>query len=169
MTETQPLWYALYVKSRHEFMTEGELQRKGIDTYLPSAQKLSQWKDRKKLVAFPLFPGYCFVRVAPRPEAFLSVLKTRGAVSLLAAKPGCPTPVPDEEIRSLQLLIGSGERLDIYPHLKEGMRVRVKRGLLKGAEGVLSRKETSYSFVVNVELLGRSIGVAIGADEVEAA
>ena len=60
-------WYALYVKSRHEYVTQGELVQKGIDTFLPSVKKLRQWKDRKKSVDFPLFPGYLFVSMHENP------------------------------------------------------------------------------------------------------
>ncbi|MCL4490492.1 MAG: UpxY family transcription antiterminator [Nitrospirae bacterium] len=162
-------WYALYVKSRHEFVTQGELVRKGISTYLPAVKKSRQWKDRKKFVDFPLFPGYCFVHIKPDPEDFISVLKTRGVVTLLSAKPGCPTPVSPEEINSLRLLVESGREFDIYPHLKEGARVRVKRGPLKGAEGTLEKKEEQYMLLVSIKLLGRSVGVNICADDIEAA
>ncbi|MBZ0156125.1 MAG: UpxY family transcription antiterminator [Alphaproteobacteria bacterium] len=161
-------WYALHVRSRHEFVARDELLRKGIDVYLPALRQCRQWKDRKKTVDFPLFPGYCFVHIPPRPEEFVAVLKTKGAVTLLSAKPGIPTPVPPEEILSLRILVESGTELDIYPHLREGMRVRVKRGPLKGAEGVLEKKEEQYLFTVGIELLGRSISVKVYADDIEA-
>lgn len=162
-------WYALYVKSRHEFVTQDELVRKGIHTYLPSVKKARQWKDRKKFVEFPLFPGYCFVHIKPCSEDFVNVLKTRGVVTLLSAKPGCPTPVPPEEVDSLRLLVESGKDFDIYPHLKEGAKIRVKRGPLKGAEGVLEKKEDRYMLLVSIKLLGRSVGVNIYADDIETA
>ncbi len=96
-------WYALYVKSRHEFVANNELIKKDITTFLPSVKRLREWKDRKKWVDFPLFPGYLFIYIQPRPESFLSVLKTRGAVNLLSTEPGYPTPVPADEINSLQV------------------------------------------------------------------
>jgi transcription antitermination factor NusG len=161
-------WYALYVKSRYEFVTRGELLKKGIETFLPVARKLSQWKDRKKWVEFPLFPGYLFIHIQPYPDAFLAILKTRGAVQILSLEPGNPTPVPPEEINSLRLLIESGKEFDVYPHLKEGDRVRVKRGPLTGAEGTLKVKNEQYMFLINIDLLGRSIGVTIYADDIEA-
>ena len=161
-------WYALYVKSRHEFVTESELRRKGIEVYLPAVKRLRWWKDRRKIIDFPLFPGYLFVYIQKRPEEFLNVLKTKSVVTLLSSDPGCPTSVSSEEIESLKLLIESGKELDIYPHLKEGTRVRVKRGPLKNAEGILKKKEDQYMLLVNIELLGRSVGVKIYADDVEA-
>jgi len=80
-----------------------------------------------------------------------------------------PTPVDPEEIASLRLLISSGKNIEIYPHLKEGTRVRIKNGPLQNAEGVLSKKDNDYLFSVNVELLGRSVAVKISAQDIESA
>jgi transcriptional antiterminator NusG len=162
-------WYVVYVKSRHEFVTHKELTRRCVEAYLPSIKKVRQWSDRKVFIEVPLFPGYLFVHVRPHADDFLYVLKTRGVVSLLSLIPGHPTPLPDEAIDSLKLLVESGDELDIYPFLKEGAHVRVKRGPLTGAEGMLSKKEDHYMFLVAIELLGRSIGVKIYADDLEAA
>jgi transcription termination/antitermination protein NusG len=162
-------WYALYVKSRHELVVSGELQGKGIETFLPSITKLSQWKDRKKRVNVPLFPGYLFVSLLPGLEDFLRVLKTRGAVRFISLEPGHPTPVATEEISALKILLAVGENIDVYPHLKQGARVRVKNGVFRGAEGILARKEDHDILLVSIDLLGRSVGVKIYADDVEAA
>jgi transcription antitermination factor NusG len=160
-------WFALYVKARHEFYTNAELQKKGIETFLPAVKRWRQWRDRKKLIDFPLFPGYLFVHIFPNSEGFVNALRARGAVKLISAELGRPTPVPPEEISSLRILIESGQELDIYPHLKEGTCVRVRRGFLKGAEGVLEKKEEQYFFVVNIKLLGKSVGAKIHADDME--
>ncbi len=160
-------WFALYVKSRHEFVADSELSGKGIETFLPSVKKWRQWKDRKKLVEFPLFPGYLFVNISPNPEEFINVLRSRGAVTFVSMDSGHPTPVSPEEIHNLRLLIESGNDLDIYPHLKEGTWVRVRRGPLEGAEGILNKKEAQYMFLINIKILGRSVGVKIHADDIE--
>jgi transcription antitermination factor NusG len=160
-------WYALYVKSRHEFVTQAELMRKGISTFLPTVKKLSQWKDRKKMIELPLFPGYIFAYVQPYTEGFITVLRTRGAVDLVASEPGVPTPVPDEEINSLMILMESGQKIDVYPDLREGTRVRVKRGPLHGAVGTLENREDEYQFLINIDILGRSVGVKVYADDIE--
>lgn len=160
-------WYALYVKSRHEFVVQEELRRKGVETYLPSVERSRQWKDRRKFIKYPLFPGYLFVYMSPDPEKYLRVLKTRGAVTLVSMERGYPTPVAPEEIHSLKTVIESGKDFDVYSHIKEGARVRVKRGPLDGAEGILKKKEDQYVFLVNIEILGRSVGVKIYADDIE--
>ena len=160
-------WFALYVKARHEFATNAELRKKGIETFLPSIKRWRQWRDRKKLIDFPLFPGYLFVHIFPNSEGFVNALRTRGAVNLISAELGRPTPVLPEEISSLRLLIESGKELDIYPHLKEGTWIRVRKGILKGAEGILEKREDQYLFIVNIKLLGKSVGAKIYADDME--
>jgi transcriptional antiterminator NusG len=162
-------WYALRVKSRHEFAVSEELDRKDIDNFLPSVLRVRQWKDRKKEVEFPLFPGYLFVYIEPKPGAFVDVLKTRGAVSFIALEPGQPTTVPSEEISYLRVMLKSGEQLDVFPAFKEGTPVRVKRGPLSGIVGVLVKREDSQMFLINIDILGRSVGLKISGEDVELA
>jgi transcription antitermination factor NusG len=162
-------WYALYVKSRHEFVVSDELRRKGVETFLPSVTKLHQWKDRKKQIEVPLFPGYLFVSIAPEPEEFLNVIKTRGTVTFISLLPGHPTPVAPEEIDSLKVLLKSGESIDLYPRVREGAPVRVTKGVFRGARGVVQQKRDQHIFLVAIELLGRCVGVKIRAEDIEAA
>jgi transcription antitermination factor NusG len=160
-------WFALSVRSRHEFVVRDELLRKGVHTFLPSMTKLQQWRDRKKQVVFPVFPGYLFVHIVPGPEDFLQVLKTRGAACLVSLQPGHPTPVPAEEIEALKKVLESGRHFDVYPGYRMGARVRIRRGPLQGAEGVLVSREEMQLFFVNVEILGRSVGVKLSGDDME--
>lgn len=164
---TEACWYALTVRSRHEFLTRDELEQKGIITFLPIVKRLRQWRDRKKIVEFPVFPGYLFVSLVPEPGAFLPVIKTRGTVSLISLEPGHPTPVPADEIDALRKVVTSGRPFDIYPGYHLGTRVRIRRGPLQGAEGVLGKREDAQTFYVNVEILGRSVGLKITADDIE--
>lgn len=169
LQENERFWYAIYVKSRHEFIVREDLAHEEIPAFLPTIQRKRQWKDRKKLVDFPIFPGYLFVQLEPRLETFTHVVKTRGVVRLLAAERGFPTIVPDHEIDSLRILLAKGDDFDIFPHLQEGAMVRVKRGPLKGAEGTLALKGEKQRFIVNIGILGRSVGVGIHADDLETA
>jgi transcription antitermination factor NusG len=169
MNAMEQNWFALSVRSRHEFVVHDVLRKKGIVTFLPSVKRVRQWKDRKMSVDFPLFPGYLFVSLLPHPEEFMKVIKIPGSVNLLSLVPGYPTPVPTEEIDALKIVLNSGTAFDVYPQFKEGARVRIKKGPLAGAEGILANKEDHQMFMVNVELLGRSVGVKIQGQDVETA
>src|SRR4029453_12690812 len=58
-------WVAIWTRSPHEQGVREQLEKKRIDAFLPTIPRWSRWKDRKKKIDWPLFPGYCFARFAP--------------------------------------------------------------------------------------------------------
>src|ERR1035437_6403668 len=92
----QACWYAIHTRSNFEQRVAGELGRKGFESYLPSYQETHQWRDRKKKVAVPLFPGYVFVRFVDSLELRMPVLHTTGVVRILG-NGGMIEAVPDEQ------------------------------------------------------------------------
>ncbi|PKL52595.1 MAG: antitermination protein NusG [Nitrospira bacterium HGW-Nitrospira-1] len=168
LTETSELyWYVVHVKSRHEFKVLDRLTRAGIDTFLPIVERLNKWKDRKKLVAFPLFPGYLFVHIHKIYDTMLAILKTPGVVKFIGVVPGEPEPVSEDQIISLKKLVESKESLDPYPYLKEGQRVRIKRGPLAGVEGILAERKGQHLLVLSVDILRQGVSLKIDALDVE--
>jgi transcription antitermination factor NusG len=167
MSGTTENWYAVSVRSRHEFVTSQQLTKKGIEVLLPTVTRMKRWSDRGKAVTFPLFPGYVFVYLRPSAELFLNVVKTYGTVCFVSNEPGRPTPVDPREIQALKQVLANGDEIDIYPHLWEGARVAIKNGPLKGITGILAMKQDKHLFVVNVDILGRSVGMKIDADDLD--
>ncbi|MDP3260720.1 MAG: UpxY family transcription antiterminator [Thermodesulfovibrionales bacterium] len=165
--DSQPSWYAVHVKSRHEFKVVERLKKSGVETFLPAVERLSRWKDRKKLINFPLFPGYIFVHMNKIYEAMLTVLKTRGVVRFLGIVPSEPEPVSEDQIISLKKLVESKETLDPYPYLKEGQRVRIKMGPLAGVEGILTERKGQHLLVLSVDILRQGVSLKIDASDVE--
>ncbi|MFM8535326.1 MAG: transcription termination/antitermination NusG family protein, partial [Acidimicrobiia bacterium] len=61
-----PHWFAIWTRSRHEKIVRDQLAKKSnVDVFLPTIGKWSRWKDRKKKIDWPLFPGYVFARFVP--------------------------------------------------------------------------------------------------------
>ena len=83
-------WYAAYTRSRHEKVVAEELWKKQIESFLPLREVISQWKDRRKKVQLPLFPGYLFVHV-PLHEARLDILKVDSVLRIVGfnSQPVC--------------------------------------------------------------------------------
>ena len=102
--EMTPEWFAIWTRSRHEKMVRDQLAQKDVEVFLPTITKWSRWKDRKKAIDWPLFPGYCFARFDR--EDRLPVLKVEGVVSIVGTD-GLPSPIPAIEIDSIRLLIES--------------------------------------------------------------
>ncbi len=160
-------WYAINVRSRHEFKVLDRLSKLKVEAFLPIVERLRQWKDRKKAVNFPLFPCYIFVHIHDNREDRLAVLKITGVVKFLGMIRGRPEPIPEEQIISLKRLVESKEPLDPYPYLKEGQRIRIRSGLLAGIEGMLVEKLGQHKLVLSVDVLKQGAAVEIDASDVE--
>ncbi|MBZ0159120.1 MAG: UpxY family transcription antiterminator [bacterium] len=140
-----------------------ELLRRGIEAFVPLREVLSQWKDRKKLVQLPLFPGYIFVHFDQTMRR--EVLQPVGAISLVGVH-GVLTPIPDAQIEAIRTICRTKRPLDLSPYLTEGERIQVVRGPLAGLQGFLSEQEGRQCLVVSIDLLQQSLAVEVDADSV---
>ncbi len=163
MVDGECLWYAIRTRSRHEKLVRDQLEARGIQPFLPLIGRIRQWKDRRKLVHFPLFPGYCFARFALKDR--LSVLTAVGVVEILGNRQG-PVPVPDPEIEAIQRLVTSTLPYDPYPFLREGMEVEVIRGPLAGIRGLFVRKGTRGRLVITVQIIQQAVSVELDASDI---
>lgn len=159
-----PAWYAIWTRSRHEQVVREQLERKGIEAFLPTITKWSRWKDRKKQVDWPLFPGYCFVRFNAADR--LPVLKCSGVVNIVSFD-GDIAPIPEHEIDSIRRLVESDLQFDPCPLIREGMMVEVTHGPLKGVVGRLMRKGAHARLILSVALIGQAVSVEVDASDVK--
>lgn len=156
-------WYAIWTRSRHEKVVEDQLQRRDVEAFLPTIPRWSRWKDRKKKIDWPLFPGYVFARFAA--ESTLPILKCSGVVSIVSFE-GKPAAIPDFEIDGIKRLVESEIQFDPCPFVREGMLVEVIHGPLKGVIGRLVRKGSHARLVLSVDLIGRAVMVTVDAADV---
>jgi transcription termination/antitermination protein NusG len=157
-------WFAIWTRSRHEQVVREQLEKKSITAFLPTITRWSRWKDRKKKIDWPLFPGYCFARFDPADT--LPVLKCAGVVRIVSFE-GKPAPIPDYELESIRLLIGSELQYDPCPMISEGMMVEVVHGPLKSVIGRLTRKDPHRArLVLAVDLIGKAVSVEVDAADV---
>lgn len=156
-------WYAIWTRSRHEQVVRQQLEQKGIDVFLPTVLKWSRWKDRKKQVAWPLFPGYCFARFSA--DQRVPVLKCTGAVSIVSFN-GAPAEIPEDQLMGIRQLVESDLQFDPCPLIHEGDKVEVTHGPLKGVVGRLVRKGSHARLVLAVDLIGQGVSVEVDAADV---
>jgi transcriptional antiterminator NusG len=160
-----PEWYAIWTRSRHEQVVRDQLEQKGVEAFLPTLPKWSRWKDRKKKIDWPLFPGYCFARFDLSER--LPVLKCSGVVSIISFD-GEIAPIPEQEITGIRRLVESELQYDPCPLIREGMMVEVTHGPLKGVIGRLIRKGAHARLILAVDLIGQAVSVEVDAADVRA-
>ncbi|HEU0007089.1 MAG TPA: UpxY family transcription antiterminator [Terriglobia bacterium] len=153
-----PEWYAVYTRSHQERVVKTQLDGRGVENFLPTYEKTSQWKDRKKLIQMPLFPGYLFVKILSVRR--LEVLKAYGVVQIVGNSTG-PMPIPEDQVASVRTFVEVGLKCDPHPYLKIGKKVRITEGPLEGLQGILVRKKNRSLFVISVEMIQRSVSVEL--------
>ena len=159
-------WFAVWTRSRHEQVVREQLEKKRYDVFLPTITRWSRWKDRKKKIDWPLFPGYCFAQFDP--ENALPILKCTGVVNIVSVE-GKPAAIPEYELDSIRLLVGSELQFDPCPLIHEGMMVEVIHGPLRGVVGRLLRKNApKATLVLSVDLIGQAVSVEVDAADVKA-
>lgn len=158
-------WYAVHTRPRHEKVVAEQLCRRNIECFLPLREVLSRWKDRRKRVQFPLFPGYLFVHADIRSSR-LDIIKVDSVVRILGFN-GQAEPVPADQIEAVKKLVYSTLPYDPFPHLAVGDRVRIVKGPLRGLVGILIEKKNRYRFVLNVDLIQQSVSCEIDSCDVE--
>lgn len=164
-TTTRQQWFAVQTRFRYEQRVAGDLTAKGVETYLPLLREVHSWKDRKKSLEVPAFGGYLFVRFEETQRNRVRVLETGGVVRLLGNQSGLE-PVPDGEIESLRLSLGSGAPCARHPYLAAGALLRIERGPLRGLEGRLVRAANALRLVVCVASVGQAIAVEVAREDV---
>jgi transcription antitermination factor NusG len=157
-------WYALRTRSRAEKVVREQVMQRGVESFLPLSMRVSQWKDRRKRIEWPLFPGYCFARL--RHDQRLLVLQTPGVIEIIGSALDRPEPIPDTEITALQRLTSAHYVYEAHPHLEEGMMVEVIRGPLIGLKGKLLTKGDGCRLIIGVNLIGQGAAVHIDAEDV---
>jgi transcription antitermination factor NusG len=162
--ETNPGWYAIYTRHQHEKTVARLLSDKGFEIFLPILTVARRWKDRTKEISLPLFP--CYVFIWANLQRRLEIVTTPGFHSFVGFGDQ-PVTIPQEEIEAVRQTLTSGSRVEPYPFLRYGDKVRINSGPLEGIEGILIRKKNSYRLVISVDLLEKSVAVEVDAFLVE--
>ena len=71
-------WHVIYVRPKFERKVFATLLERGVESYLPLKKVVRQWRDRKKKMEVPVFPGYVFVKINRKEIA--NVYSTNGAI-----------------------------------------------------------------------------------------
>ena len=156
-------WYALQVRTRWEGSTAALLSGKGFKTFLPTYLTERRWSGRLKKVEAPLFPGYVFCHFDAQKR--LPILVTPGVISVVG-RGRLPLPVEESEIESIQQVVSSGARVEPWPYLEIGQRVRIDDAALNGLEGILINFKGNQRVVISVSLLRRSVALEIDRSRV---
>lgn len=157
-------WFACYTRARHEKQVVARLQLHRIESFCPVLPRQRQWHDRVKVIEWPLFPSYVFVRCAK--PTLSRVLGTPGIVTVVSSN-GAPVPIAAEEIENVRrfaaALRASGERVEPVPLVERGTRVRIISGPFVGVEGLVIEHRGRNRVLVGIEAIAQSWEIEVPA------
>jgi transcription antitermination factor NusG len=160
-----PRWYACYTRARHEKRAYAGLLDRGFEAYLPLAPRVSQWKDRKKLVEWPLFPSYVFCRLA---AAELHEVLAVPGIATLVKSDGRAVAIPDEELENVRRFtraVASGlVEAETSPYFAEGEWVEVVTGPLEGVRGVVVGHRGRCRLLIGLRAIGQGLEVIVNVN-----
>lgn len=164
-SDRETRWYALYTRARHEKRVEARLRQRQFEVFLPLIPRVSQWHDRRKVVHWPLFPGYVFARFNGNPPA--RALSAPGVATIVRCN-GVPAAIPDEEIENVRRFAAAvaetGSVPEPTPFLERGQQVRIVRGPFAGVEGRVVEQRGGERAIVHVGLKAIGQGLKVEVD-----
>jgi transcription antitermination factor NusG len=160
--QTEPQWYACYTRARHEKVVDRLLQERGFETFLPLVARESRWKDRKKMVDWPLFPSYVFGRFR-LIDAHL-VVATPGVAGVVKTN-GRPARIEVEELENVRrlahALAGGNVEVEQRPFLAEGEWVEVMDGPFRGVRGIVVEHRNRRRVLIGLRAIGQALEIDI--------
>ena len=152
-------WYALFVKTGEE-----EDMRKYLETLLPDInmkilipkRKLQERRKGKVYeVIRTLLPGYVLVKTEMDVDFYYRLKKLPGLLKILRDESE-PLPIPEHEIAVILALTNQGDVIEFSEIYKEGDRIKVARGPMKGLEGIIeSYDHRKKRLKIRLEILGQ--------------
>lgn len=161
-------WIAVYTRPRSERKAVSELNKLGIETYLPVQKQLRKWSDRKKLIDFPVIPMILFANITDDDLPAIKIHPLILKYISNSEKKG-PAHIPNNQIEKLKFMLGQSEVPVSFEqdHFKSDDIVEVVRGSLKGLiEQVKAVKDNLTEVWISIDMLGGAV-MKINSTELE--
>lgn len=160
-----PQWYTVQTRYRFERKVSCQLERQGLEIFLPLLKEIHHWSDRRKRVDVLLFPGYTFVRFDSSPTLRKIIQNAPGVIGFIPCR-GEVVPVPAKQIDDLRTVLSQDLPCALHPFLKVGQRVRIRSGSLDGLEGILAQAGPK-KLVISIDSIQRAVAVTIEGYELQ--
>ena len=162
-------WYAIHTYSGYEENVADNLKQriesldmkdKIFGIMIPKEKKIRIKNGKRKTVEEKIFPGYVLVEMIVTDDSWYVVRNTPNVTGFIGTGT-TPTPLSDEEVKSLQKRMGVEEpeyKIDV----EVGSPVRISDGPFKNFEGKVSEVDEARGKVrVLVSMFGRETPVEL--------
>jgi transcriptional antiterminator NusG len=174
MSELQKSWYVVHTYSGYEDQVSEALKQrtesldmkdKIFDVIVPKEKQIEIKNGRRRTVERKIFPGYIMIQMLVTEESWFVVRNTPNVTGFVGTST-TPSPLSDEEVKSIQKRMGIDEPL-YKIDFKIGETVNITDGPFKGFDGQVSEiDEQKGKIKVLVSMFGRETPVELDSLQV---
>lgn len=160
---SEPQWFIAIVKNNTELSVRDKLQKRGIESYVPTQLKLIiSTSGRKKDKVQVVIPSIIFINCSEEqrkeivglPYIHRFMINNSGTPDKFNHRP--LAIVPNDQIKKLKFMVGNtDESVEFRPlGVKLGDTVEIVRGGLKGLIGNVENTDNATWFMIRIDTLG---------------
>ena len=169
--ESAMKWYAIFVETGQEenFQRLIDMLYPGDDIHIliPKRRLIERRQGRTHEIIKKLFPGYVLIKTVMAADMYYRLSKLPMVYSILKDEYD-PVPIRGEEMAVILALTSQGDTIGFSDVYKEGDRIVVANGPLKGLEGIIEKFDARKKRIkVRIQFLGLEKRVDLGAHLVD--
>jgi transcriptional antiterminator NusG len=160
-------WYALFVETGQEERLKQLINTvypdEDIKILIPKRKLKERRQGKTHEVVKKLFPGYVLIKTVMAINMYYRLSKLPMVYSIL--KDECePVPIRDEEMAVILALTSEGDTIGFSEVYREGDRITVVSGPLKGLEGIIEKFDARKKRIkVRIQFMGKERRIDLGA------
>jgi transcriptional antiterminator NusG len=168
-------WYVIHTYSGYEENVAHNLRQrieslnmedKIFDVLVPKEKKIKIKNGKRKVVEEKIFPGYVLVHMIVTDDSWYVVRNTPNVTGFIGTGTN-PTPIDEEEMKSLQRRMGI-EEPTFTIDVQVGETVRITDGPFKELEGKVAEVDSDRGKVkVMVSMFGRETPIELDSLQVK--
>jgi len=152
MNEKTTNWYAVHTGFKREKRVQKQLERKGIEHYLPLQKRIRRYTRKVRQVELPLISTYIFVKIDLKDR--VSVLEVPDVYGFVQFAKDI-IPIPESEIALVKRVLGEAYEVEVEEGpLAPGTPVEIIGGQLTGLKGTLVEQAGKEVFNIQLDSLG---------------
>lgn len=154
-------WFVVNTLPHQEARADQNLRRQNFTTLLPVTQRTRRHARKMDTVLSPLFPGYLFVQLDLKKQAWSSINGTFGVKRLLS-NGSQPTEIATDFVTALQETIDDdGIAAVPAPALQPGQQVRIASGPFADCIAAVLHLSPGERVKLLLNVLGGSVSATI--------
>lgn len=166
-------WYAIFVETGEEDVVQKYinklLEENQVRTLVPKRKLIERKQGKTYEKIKHLIPGYVLAQAHMDVELYYHLKSIPSVYSVLKSE-WEPVPIRQEEMELILALTEDGETIQFSHLYKEGDKIQVVSGPLKGLEGIIQKYDHRKKRVkVCLEFLGQPRKIDLGAYMVDKA